>query len=110
MILDGLCYLTPGLWVRCHELLFFFKKVSIHETEDPKDKRYLLVMKGAPERILDRCNKIMSNGKIHDMTQEWKDDFETAYMDLGGRGERVLGKRLCWSVIEIIPVMIAVSG
>jgi len=66
-------------------------QVSIHETEDPKDKRYLLVMKGAPERILDRCNKIMSNGKIHDMTQEWKDDFETAYMDLGGRGERVLG-------------------
>lgn len=66
-------------------------QVSIHETEDPKDKRYLLVMKGAPERILDRCNKIMANGKIHDMTQEWKDDFETAYMDLGGRGERVLG-------------------
>jgi len=66
-------------------------QVSIHETEDPKDKRYLLVMKGAPERILDRCNKIMSQGKIHDMTQEWKDDFETAYMDLGGRGERVLG-------------------
>merc|ERR1719427_1498742 len=66
-------------------------QVSIHETEDPKDPRYLLVMKGAPERILDRCNKIMSGGKIHDMTQEWKDDFETAYMDLGGRGERVLG-------------------
>lgn len=29
-------------------------QVSIHETEDPEDKRYLLVMKGAPERILDR--------------------------------------------------------
>merc|ERR1712168_1111309 len=29
-------------------------RVSIHETEDPQDNRYLLVMKGAPERILDR--------------------------------------------------------
>ena len=57
-------------------------------------------MKGAPERILDRCNKIMSNGKIHDMTQEWKDDFETAYMDLGGCGERVLGRNLVRTLIS----------
>ena len=57
-------------------------------------------MKGAPERILDRCNKIMSNGKIHDMTQEWKDDFETAYMDLGGRGERVLGRNYLYIMSE----------
>merc|ERR1712061_298144 len=27
-------------------------QVSIHETEDPNDNRYLLVMKGAPERIV----------------------------------------------------------
>merc|ERR1719216_857121 len=30
-------------------------QVSIHETEDPNEKRYLMVMKGAPERILQRC-------------------------------------------------------
>merc|ERR1719245_1887891 len=28
-------------------------QVSIHETEDKNDNRYLLVMKGAPERIVD---------------------------------------------------------
>uniref|UniRef100_H2XY07 Sodium/potassium-transporting ATPase subunit alpha n=2 Tax=Ciona intestinalis TaxID=7719 RepID=H2XY07_CIOIN len=66
-------------------------QVSIHETEDPNDKRYLLVMKGAPERILDRCNRIMNKGAAETMTQEWKDDFESAYMELGGLGERVLG-------------------
>lgn len=48
-------------------------------------------MKGAPERILDRCTKIMNKGQVEPMTDEWKEDFETAYMDLGGRGERVLG-------------------
>merc|ERR1712002_797800 len=66
-------------------------QLSIHETEDASDPRYLLVMKGAPERILDRCNKIMNKGEVVELTDEWKEDFETAYMDLGGRGERVLG-------------------
>nr|CAB3224447.1 sodium/potassium-transporting ATPase subunit alpha-3-like [Phallusia mammillata] len=66
-------------------------QVSIHETEDQSDPRYLLVIKGAPERILDRCNKIMNKGKIEDMTEEWKADFESAYLELGGLGERVLG-------------------
>merc|ERR1712218_535655 len=34
-------------------------QVSIHETEDKDDKRYLLAMKGAPERILQRCSTIV---------------------------------------------------
>merc|ERR1719389_590361 len=48
-------------------------------------------MKGAPERILDRCTTIVINGKEMPMTDQWKDAFETAYMELGGLGERVLG-------------------
>ena len=51
-------------------------------------------MKGAPERILDRCNQIMNKGKIEPITEQWKKDFETAYMALGGLGERVLGKSI----------------
>merc|ERR1712172_408843 len=66
-------------------------QVSIHETEDPNEKRYLLVMKGAPERILQRCTSIVIDGTERVMTQEWKDAFESAYMELGGLGERVLG-------------------
>merc|ERR1711936_70824 len=38
-------------------------QVSIHETEDPNDARYLLVMKGAPERILERCSTIVVDGR-----------------------------------------------
>merc|ERR1712013_240555 len=66
-------------------------QVSIHETDDKDDPRYLLVMKGAPERILDRCSTILIDGKEEKLTQEWKDKFNTAYMELGGLGERVLG-------------------
>merc|ERR1711950_38255 len=66
-------------------------QVSIHETEDKNDNRYLLVMKGAPERIVDRCSTIIVDGRELPMTEEWKDAFNTAYMSLGGLGERVLG-------------------
>lgn len=38
-------------------------QVSIHESDDPSDPRHLLVMKGAPERILERCSTIFIGGK-----------------------------------------------
>uniref|UniRef100_A0A3Q2QK68 Sodium/potassium-transporting ATPase subunit alpha n=1 Tax=Fundulus heteroclitus TaxID=8078 RepID=A0A3Q2QK68_FUNHE len=66
-------------------------QLSVHETEDPNDNRYLLVMKGAPERILDRCTTIMIQGKEQPMDEELKEAFQSAYMELGGLGERVLG-------------------
>lgn len=49
-------------------------------------------MKGAPERILDRCSTIMVQGKEQAMDDEMKEAFQNAYLELGGLGERVLGK------------------
>ncbi|CAL8111930.1 unnamed protein product [Orchesella dallaii] len=66
-------------------------QVSIHDTEDPNDPRYLLVMKGAPERILDRCSTIYIGGKEKVLDEEMKEAFNNAYLELGGLGERVLG-------------------
>jgi len=66
-------------------------QVSIHETDEKDDKRPLLVMKGAPERILARCSTIVVDGEEKELNDEWKESFETAYMELGGLGERVLG-------------------
>ncbi|XP_039629560.1 potassium-transporting ATPase alpha chain 1 [Polypterus senegalus] len=66
-------------------------QLSIHELEDPLDLRYLLVMKGAPERILERCSTIMIKGQELPLDEQWKEAFQTAYMDLGSLGERVLG-------------------
>jgi sodium/potassium-transporting ATPase subunit alpha len=64
-------------------------QVSVHEVID--DPRYLLVMKGAPERILDRCSTITVDDKEVPLSDDRKNAFQEAYMDLGGRGERVLG-------------------
>jgi sodium/potassium-transporting ATPase subunit alpha len=64
-------------------------QVSVHENEGKTS--YNLVMKGAPERILDRCSTILINGNDVPMTDEWKENFNNAYMELGGLGERVLG-------------------
>jgi sodium/potassium-transporting ATPase subunit alpha len=66
-------------------------QVSIHENEDPNDPRQILVMKGAPERILDRCTTIFINGKEKVLDEEMKEAFNNAYLELGGLGERVLG-------------------
>ncbi|XP_056674668.1 potassium-transporting ATPase alpha chain 2-like [Monodelphis domestica] len=66
-------------------------QLSIHETDDPNDKRFLLVMKGAPERILEKCSTIMINGQEQPLDESAREAFQTAYMELGGLGERVLG-------------------
>merc|ERR1712055_497430 len=50
-------------------------QVSIHETDDPNENRYLLVMKGAPERILERCSTIIVDGEERPLTDEWKNSF-----------------------------------
>ncbi|KAE9548777.1 hypothetical protein FO519_008015 [Halicephalobus sp. NKZ332] len=65
-------------------------QVSVHETDDG-NQAYLLVMKGAPERILDRCTTMLVNGKEVEMDEKLKAEFNDAYLELGGMGERVLG-------------------
>ncbi|XP_068785563.1 potassium-transporting ATPase alpha chain 1 [Struthio camelus] len=62
-------------------------QVSVHETGE----RLLLVLKGAPERVLERCRSVMLKGQELPLDQQWREAFESAYAELGGRGERVLG-------------------
>ena len=64
-------------------------QVSIHE--DESKAYHLLVMKGAPERILERCSTILIDGKEQSLSEEWREQFNNAYMALGSLGERVLG-------------------
>ncbi|KAK0042674.1 sodium/potassium-transporting ATPase subunit alpha-2 [Biomphalaria pfeifferi] len=66
-------------------------QVSIHENWDPKGSNYLLVMKGAPERIMDCCSTILIDGEEVPLDADYKDALNIAYLDLGGLGERVLG-------------------
>ena len=48
-------------------------------------------MKGAPEKILERCDYILINKQTVKLTEKWKKAFHNAYETLGGMGERVLG-------------------
>jgi len=66
-------------------------QVSLHEMDEENNVQHLLVMKGAPERILERCSTIMVDGEEHPINEEWIAAFNNAYMQLGGMGERVLG-------------------
>ncbi|XP_014681144.1 PREDICTED: sodium/potassium-transporting ATPase subunit alpha-B-like [Priapulus caudatus] len=66
-------------------------QVSIHETADDPQHDHILVMKGAPERIFDRCATIYVDGQEQPISDDWKNAFNNAYLELGGLGERVLG-------------------
>uniref|UniRef100_A0A3P9KJ67 Sodium/potassium-transporting ATPase subunit alpha n=1 Tax=Oryzias latipes TaxID=8090 RepID=A0A3P9KJ67_ORYLA len=66
-------------------------QLSIHKNSTPEETKHILVMKGAPERILDRCSTIILQGKEQPLDAEMKDAFQNAYVELGGLGERVLG-------------------
>lgn len=67
-------------------------QLSIHTLEDPRDPRHVLVMKGAPERVLERCSSILIKGQELPLDEQWREAFQTAYLSLGGLGERVLGE------------------
>eukprot|EP01088_Endostelium_zonatum_P006102 TRINITY_DN18209_c0_g1_i1.p1 TRINITY_DN18209_c0_g1~~TRINITY_DN18209_c0_g1_i1.p1 ORF type:complete len:1118 (-),score=288.13 TRINITY_DN18209_c0_g1_i1:70-3423(-) len=56
----------------------------------------LITLKGAPERVISRCGKIMINGEEVELTEEYKNKFQAAYDMLGGQGERVLGFAHLW--------------
>jgi sodium/potassium-transporting ATPase subunit alpha len=47
-------------------------------------------LKGAPERVVERCNKIMTTEGIVDFSQMHRDEVNQANKDFGGMGERVL--------------------
>ncbi|GMR37075.1 hypothetical protein PMAYCL1PPCAC_07270 [Pristionchus mayeri] len=64
-------------------------QVSVHR--DQKNGKYIVQMKGAPEKILTMCDTISINGKNRPLDADVKKDFQSAYEALGGYGERVFG-------------------
>lgn len=72
-------------------------QVSIHEQED-KSEGLLLVMKGAPERIIYRCSDVIVDGKIVPMTAERQAEIEACQLELSKKGMRVLG--FCEKVLD----------
>jgi sodium/potassium-transporting ATPase subunit alpha len=73
--------------------------VSVASFIDPatKQPRKVLMMKGAPERVLKRCNTFMFHGKPQPIDAAFTQKYEESYDLFGNNGERVLG----FAVIEL---------
>ena len=54
------------------------------------DSNLSLFFKGAPERVLTRCSKILINGEEVEFTEELRNEVNKANSDFGALGERVL--------------------
>jgi magnesium-transporting ATPase (P-type) len=69
----------------------FVRDMDEHN-KNPKtaDDGLMLVMKGAPERILSRCSKILINGEEIPFDEKAKKLVNEANDELGKLGERVL--------------------
>ncbi|CAL8075214.1 unnamed protein product [Orchesella dallaii] len=66
-------------------------QLSIHDLNQQNEPRYLVAMKGAPERIISLCTKIAINDTVYDLDERWKKTFNDIYEEIGGMGERVIG-------------------
>ncbi|KAF5270191.1 hypothetical protein FQR65_LT05671 [Abscondita terminalis] len=64
-------------------------QLSIHEMFESSS--HLLVMKGAPERILESCSTYFSKESSWPLTAEKRQEFNQIVFKLGYMGERVLG-------------------
>jgi len=73
-------------------------QVSIHQTDNDASKPLLLVMKGAPERIINRCTEVVVDGKVVPMTPERVAEIEACQLQLSKKGMRVLG--FCEKVLD----------
>ena len=59
-------------------------------TDGGSDSNLSLFFKGAPERVLTRCSKILVNGEDVEFTDELREEVNKANSEFGGLGERVL--------------------
>lgn len=62
---------------------------DIRDPNNAKDNMTVF-MKGAPERILSRCNKILIQGEVRDFDAEMQKEVNAANDAFGAMGERVL--------------------
>ncbi|VTJ73034.1 Hypothetical predicted protein [Marmota monax] len=69
-------------------------QLSIHLRED-SSQAHVLMMKGAPEKIMELCSTFFLNGQEYPIDDEMRTAFQKAYLELGGMGERVLGFCFC---------------
>ncbi|OMH78809.1 Sodium/potassium-transporting ATPase subunit alpha-2 [Zancudomyces culisetae] len=68
--------------------------LTVHEfetTENSQGKVLRMMVKGAPERVLKLCSKILLNGEYVDLNEKEIADYTETYEYMAGKGHRVLG-------------------
>ena len=66
-------------------------KYQVHIHENSKNGQHAVLMKGAPERVLDRCTHAMIDGKVVELTQEERMNIVRQQESLSSNGLRCLG-------------------
>lgn len=92
--------------IQCEIPFNSFKKYNLIIRDlivDQGKQSYLVIMKGAPERIWGRCNKILNNGKAEEITEYWNKKFHEANDIIGKNGERVLAFASTYLSVEQFP-------
>lgn len=56
-----------------------------------RNGKYLVSLKGAPERVLERCSTIAHGNETQELTEEIRNTYTKSCYDLANNGERVLG-------------------
>lgn len=60
----------------------------------------ILIMKGAPERIMERCSNIYTNGQVKKFDSKTRKGLEGILLELAAEGQRVIG----FAQLELDPV------
>lgn len=66
-------------------------QLSIHDMSNTPDQRYLLVIKGAPEKVIALCTSILNKDQELYIDAHQRSLFNQTYLGLAKMGERVLG-------------------
>lgn len=75
------------------QLVIVKSRESVQEEQDDEKVDYEVLMKGAPEVILDRCRTFASKTGIKgesEITEAFKEEFNKVYEDFASKGRRVL--------------------
>ncbi|CAL8072099.1 unnamed protein product [Orchesella dallaii] len=79
-------------------------QVSIHDMSKTSDPRHLLVIKGAPERVINLCTTILNGNEELLIDARQKEIFNSTYVGLAKLGERVLGFADCRLPLDRFPL------
>lgn len=64
----------------------YYFQLSVHPEQDV----YVVVMKGAPEQVIDRCDTIFINNETKPLTTKLRNTCDKACLELAGQGNKTI--------------------